>query len=105
MILAAIKAFMEAWANSSDSCLSVLAWPRYPLRELRPRQESESVIVLTVCKWPFGYKCHASRPREPPTADVYGIREVLNLALPSGFHIINVVDVGKAVEIRMEVLR
>lgn len=100
-----VAAFMTAWASCYDPALSVLSWPRYPLRELRPQLTDNGNMILTVAKFGYGYKHRGSRPREPPAADVYGIREVLNAALELPYHIREVQDQGREILIIMEALK
>lgn len=98
----AVAALMTAWANSRDPALSVLSWPGYPLRELRPQLTDDGAVILTVAKRGYGYKYRGRKPREPPAADLRGIREVLNIALESPYHITEVQDQGREITIKME---
>lgn len=91
----AVAVLMTAWAACYDPVLSVLSWPRYPMRELRPQLNADGTVSLTVAKFGFGYKYRGPRPREPPAADVRGIREVLNTALEEPYQILEVKDQGR----------
>lgn len=93
----AIEVFLTAWRSTWDPALEVLTWPRYPYRELGPSQAPDGSVALCVARRGFGYKYRGNRPREPPAADVRSIQEVLNLALPTGFHIREVRDQGKTI--------
>ena len=93
----AIEVFLTAWRSTWDPALEVLTWPRYPYRELGPSQAPDGSVALCVARRGFGYKYRGNRPREPPAADVRRIQEVLNLALPAGFHIREVRDQGKTI--------
>ena len=93
----AIEVFLTAWRSTWDPALEVLTWPRYPYRELGPSQAPDGSVALCVARRGFGYKYRGNRPREPPAADVRSIQEVLNLALPAGFHIREVQDQGKTI--------
>lgn len=97
-----IAAFMTAWAACYDPVLSGLSWPRYPLRELRPKLTDDGNVILSVAKFGYGYKYRGPRPREPPAVDVYGIKEVLNTALEKPYQIREVQDQGRNVLIIME---
>ena len=99
----AVAALMTAWANSYDPALSVLSWPGYPLRELRPQLTDDGAVVLTVAKRGYGYKHRGPKPREPPAADVRGIREVLNTALEYPYQIVDVEDRGREIIVKMDV--
>lgn len=98
----AIAALMTAWAACHDPALSVLSWPRYPLRELRPQLTNDGTVVLTVAKFGYGYKHRGPRPREPPVADIRGIREVLNMALDPAYQIVEVQDQGREILIMIK---
>lgn len=54
---------MEAWLTCGyDPALASLSFPRYPLRELRPRPLPDGAVELTIAKRGFGYKYRGRRP-------------------------------------------
>ena len=101
----AIAALMTAWASCRDPALSVLSWPRYPVRELRPELADDGNVVLTVAKRGYGYKYRGPRPREPPVADIRGIREVLNMALDPAYRVVEVQDQGREILILIKTIK
>ena len=99
----AIAALMEAWASCGyDPALAALHIPRYPFRELCPRQLPSGAVELMVAKRGYGYKCHGRRPRVPPRVDLRGVRELLSCHLPAGITIRSVTDAGTRIYIKME---
>ena len=101
-VATAITVLLTAWANTWDPALEVLTFPKYPYRELRPVQLSETAVRLTVALRGYGYKYRGLRPREPPVAHMVGIQEALNEALPPNFQITQVGNLGHDIEIVME---
>lgn len=100
---AAAAALMEAWlASGYDPTLVSLSFPRYPLRELRPRPLPDGAVELTISKRGFGYKYRGRRPSEPPPVDTCGVRSSLTPHLPSGITIRSVTDKGREVKIVLE---
>ena len=100
---AAAAALMEAWlASGYDPTLVSLSFPRYPLRELRPRPLPDGAVELTISKRGFGYKYRGRRPSEPPHVDTHGVRELLTLHFPSGVTIRSVTDEGSEIKIVLE---
>lgn len=73
------------------------------MRELRPQLTDNGNVILTVAKFGYGYKYRGPRPREPPAADVCGIKEVLNMVLEFPYHIREVQDQGRNIIIILEV--
>ena len=100
---AAAAALMEAWLTCGyDPALASLSFPRYPLRELRPRPLPDGAVELTIAKRGFGYKYRGRRPSEPPPVDTRGVRALLTPHLPAGFTIRSVTDKGREVKIVLE---
>ena len=100
---AAAAALMEAWLTCGyDPALASLSFPRYPLRELRPRPLPDGAVELTIAKRGFGYKYRGRRPSEPPHVDTHGVRELLTLHFPSGVTIRSVTDEGSEIKIVLE---
>lgn len=99
-VATAITVLLTAWRNSPDPDLELLTFPKYPYRELRPVQLSETAVRVTVAFRGFGYKNRG--PREPPVAHMVGIQEALNEALPPNFQITQVGNLGHDIEIVME---
>lgn len=100
---AAAAALMEAWLTCGyDPALASLSFPRYPLRELRPRPLPDGAVELTISKRGFGYKYRGRRPSEPPHVDTHGVRELLTLHFPSGVTIRSVTDEGSEIKIVLE---
>lgn len=104
-VTAAIEALLTAWVNTWDPALEVLTFPKYPYRELRPVQLSETAVRFTIALRGYGYKNRGFRPREPPVPHLVGIQEALNEALPPNFEITEVENLGRNVEVIMEVLQ
>lgn len=99
----AVATLLEAWlASGYDPALSPLSFPRYPLRELRPRPLPDGAVELTISKRGFGYKYRGRRPSEPPPVDTRGVRALLTPHLPAGFTIRSVTDKGREVKIVLE---
>lgn len=99
----AAAALMEAWLTCGyDPALASLSFPRYPLRELRPRPLPDGAVELTIAKRGFGYKYRGRRPSEPPHVDTHGVRELLTLHFPSGVTIRSVTDEGSEIKIVLE---
>ncbi len=100
---AAAAALMEAWLTCGyDPALASLSFPRYPLRELRPRPLPDGAVELTIAKRGFGYKYRGRRPSEPPPVDTRGVRSVLTPHLSSDVTIRSVTDEGREVKIVLE---
>ena len=100
---AAAAALMEAWLTCGyDPALASLSFPRYPLRELRPRPLPDGAVELTIAKRGFGYKYRGRRPSEPPPVDTRGVRSALTPHLSSDVTIRSVTDVGREVKIVLE---
>lgn len=99
----AIAALLEAWASCGyDPALAALHFPRYPFRELCPRQLPDGAVELTVAKQGFGYKCHGRRPRTPPLVDLRGVQERLSVHLLPSITIRSVADIGKSILVTLE---
>lgn len=99
----AAAALMEAWLTCGyDPALALLSFPRYPLRELRPRPLPDGAVELTISKRGFGYKSRAPRPSTPPRVDLRGVGELLGNHLPCGIAIRSVEDGGKNIIIILE---
>lgn len=101
-VTAAIEALLTAWVNTWDPALEVLTFPKYPYRELRPVQLSQSVVRFTVAIRCFGYKYRGPRPRQPPAPDLDSIREIFNLALLPDYRITNIQNWGRDISFVME---
>ena len=101
-VATAITVLLTAWRNSPDPDLELLTFPKYPYRELRPVQLSETAVCVTVAFRGFGYKNRGPRPRQPPTPDLDSIREIFNLALLPDYRITNVQNLGRDISIIME---
>ena len=100
---AAAAALMEAWLTCGyDPALASLSFPRYPLRELRPRPLPDGAVELTIAKRGFGYKYRSRRPSEPPPVDTRGVRSALTPNLSSDVTIRSVTDEGREVKIVLE---
>lgn len=100
---AAAAALMEAWLTCGyDPALASLSFPRYPLRELRPRPLPDGAVELTIAKRGFGYKYRGRRPSEPPPVDTRGVRSSLTPHLSSDVTIRSVTDEGREVKIVLE---
>ena len=100
---AAAAALMEAWLTCGyDPALASLSFPRYPLRELRPRPLPDGAVELTIAKRGFGYKYRGRRPSEPPPVDTRGVRSALTPRLSSDVTIRSVTDEGREVKIVLE---
>lgn len=102
---AAAAALMEAWLTCGyDPALASLSFPRYPLRELRPRPLPDGAVELTIAKRGFGYKYRGRRPSEPPPVDTrgVGVRSALTPHLSSDVTIRSVTDEGREVKIVLE---
>ena len=100
---AAAAALMEAWLTCGyDPALASLSFPRYPLRELRPRPLPDGAVELTIAKRGFGYKYRGRRPSEPPPVDTSGVRSALTPHLSSDVTIRSVTDEGREVKIVLE---
>lgn len=100
---AAAAALMEAWLTCGyDPALASLSFPRYPLRELRPRPLPDGAVELTIAKRGFGYKYRGRRPSEPPPVDTHGVRSALTPHLSSDVTIRSVTDEGREVKIVLE---
>ena len=100
---AAAAALMEAWLTCGyDPALASLSFPRYPLRELRPRPLPDGAVELTIAKRGFGYKSRGRRPSEPPPVDTRGVRSTLTPHLSSDVTIRSVTDEGREVKIVLE---
>ena len=100
---AAAAALMEAWLTCGyDPALASLSFPRYPLRELRPRPLPDGAVELTIAKRGFGYKYRGRRPSEPPPVDTRGVRSALTPQLSSDVTIRSVTDEGREVKIVLE---
>lgn len=100
---AAAAALMEAWLTCGyDPALASLSFPRYPLRELRPRPLPDGAVELTIAKRGFGYKYRGRRPSEPPPVDTRGVRSTLTPHLSSDVTIRSVTDEGREVKIVLE---
>ena len=100
---AAAAALMEAWlASGYDPTLVSLSFPRYPLRELRPRPLPDGAVELTISKRGFGYKYRGRRPCVPPRVDLRGVQERLSVHLPPSITIRSVADAGTSIIITME---
>ena len=94
---------MEAWLTCGyDPALASLSFPRYPLRELRPRPLPDGAVELTIAKRGFGYKYRGRRPSEPPPVDTRGVRSALTPPLSSDVTIRSVTDEGREVKIVLE---
>ena len=94
---------MEAWLTCGyDPALASLSFPRYPLRELRPRPLPDGAVELTIAKRGFGYKYRGRRPSEPPPVDTRGVRSALTPLLSSDVTIRSVTDEGREVKIVLE---
>ena len=100
---AAAAALMEAWLTCGyDPALASLSFPRYPLRELRPRPLPDGAVELTIAKRGFGYKYRGRRPSEPPPVDTRWVRSALTPHLSSDVTIRSVTDEGREVKIVLE---
>ena len=100
---AAAAALMEAWLTCGyDPALASLSFPRYPLRELRPRPLPDGAVELTIAKRGFGYKYRGRRPSEPPPVDTRGVWSALTPHLSSDVTIRSVTDEGREVKIVLE---
>ena len=100
---AAAAALMEAWLTCGyDPALASLSFPRYPLRELRPRPLPDGAVELTIAKRGFGYKYRGRRPSEPPPVDTRGVSSALTPHLSSDVTIRSVTDEGREVKIVLE---
>lgn len=99
----AVATLLEAWLTCGyDPALASLSFPRYPLRELRPRPLPDGAVELTIAKRGFGYKYRGRRPSEPPHVDTRGVRALLTPHLPTGITIRSVTDEGREVKIVLE---
>lgn len=99
----AVAALLEAWfASGYAPTLASLSFPRYPLRELRPRPLPDGAVELTIAKRGFGYKYRGRRPSEPPPVDTRGVRSALTPHLSSDVTIRSVTDEGREVKIVLE---
>lgn len=99
----AVATLLEAWLTCGyDPALASLSFPRYPLRELRPRPLPDGAVELTISKRGFGYKSRAPRPSTPPRVDLRGVGELLGNHLPCGIAIRSVEDGGKNIIIILE---
>ena len=100
---AAAAALMEAWLTCGyDPALASLSFPRYPLRELRPRPLPDGAVELTIAKRGFGYKYRGRRPSEPPPVDTRGVRSALTPHLTADVTLRCVTDDGREVKIVLE---
>ena len=100
---AAAAALMEAWLTCGyDPALASLSFPRYPLRELRPRPLPDGAVELTIAKRGFGYKYRGRRPSEPPPVDTRGVSPAQPPHLSSDVTIRSVTDEGREVKIVLE---
>ena len=100
---AAAAALMEAWLTCGyDPALASLSFPRYPLRELRPRPLPDGAVELTIAKRGFGYKYRGRRPQSPPPVYTRGFRSAIPPHLSSDVTIRSVTDEGREVKIVLE---
>ena len=100
---AAAAALMEAWLTCGYApALASLSFPRYPLRELRPRPLPDGAVELTIAKRGFGYKYRGRRPSEPPPVDTRGVSCALTPHLSSDVTIRSGSDEGREVKIVLE---
>ena len=100
---AAAAALMEAWLTCGyDPALASLSFPRYPLRELRPRPLPDGAVELTIAKRGFGYKYRGRRPSEPPPVYTRGVSRAQTPHLSSDVTIRSVTDEGREVKIVLE---
>ena len=100
-VTALVEALDRSRSTRATPALSILARPRYPLRELRPETlPGGSSVMLSISKWGWHYKRKTPRPsKTPPPADTDAIRAALNAALSPGLSITAAVDHGEYITI------
>ena len=73
-------------ASTRPPALRCLARVKYPLREIQPTVYPDGTVEIALSRVGHEYKHRGARPANVPV-DLEGVKEVLESALPNGYHI------------------
>ena len=98
-----IRAALVGVLNSPTRppALHVLAYIKYPVREIQPQQQPDGTIIVALSKWGYEYKHRGPKPKLPPP-DLAAIRAAFNTALSGCFFVRSVLDTQKQIILIME---
>lgn len=101
MITSQIVAALVGALNSPTRppALWPLAFVRYPMRELRPRLDSDGALTVCLMKWGWEYKHRGPRPPRPVPVDTAAVTAAL---ADAGLPVVSVEDFGPGLRITLK---